>query len=271
MSTPVPQPPTVPLIGNLLDIDPQNGILSLMHLHEKYGPIMKLNILGNERYFVGSQALVNELCDEKRFVKDVSGALENLRPGIGDGLFTAYHGEHNWETAHRTLVPAFGPIGIKGMFDEMYDIATQLISKWARMGAEEPINVTDDFTRLTLDSIALTAMDKRFNSFYHESMHPFVTAMVEFLVEGGRRTRRTRLQSWFNQTPEREFQANIKLMTSICEEVIEHRKNNPTDKKDLLNAMLFGKDPRTGEKLSHEVVIRNMITFLIAGMFSIYH
>jgi cytochrome P450 / NADPH-cytochrome P450 reductase len=37
----------------------------------------------------------------------------------------------------------------------MYDIATQLIAKWARMGSDEPIHVTDDFTRLTLDSIAL--------------------------------------------------------------------------------------------------------------------
>ena len=119
------------------------------------GPIFKLSILGNERFFVCSVDLVDELCDEKRFCKSVSGPLEQVRNGIGDGLFTAYHGEHNWGTAHRTLVPAFGPIGIKDMFDEMYDVATQLVAKWARMGSEVAINVTDDYTRLTLDSIAL--------------------------------------------------------------------------------------------------------------------
>lgn len=41
------------------------------------------------------------------------------------------------------------------MFDEMYDIASQLVAKWARFGPKEKINVTEDFTRLTLDSIAL--------------------------------------------------------------------------------------------------------------------
>jgi cytochrome P450/NADPH-cytochrome P450 reductase len=41
------------------------------------------------------------------------------------------------------------------MFDEMYDIASQLVVKWARFGPQEKIHVTDDFTRLTLDSIAL--------------------------------------------------------------------------------------------------------------------
>lgn len=118
------------------------------------GPIFKLSMFGRERFFACSVGLVDELCDEKRFCKSVSGALEQVRNGIGDGLFTAHQGNHNWGVAHRTLVPAFGPIGIKDMFDEMYDIATQLVSKWARMG-DVPINVTDDYTRLTLDSIAL--------------------------------------------------------------------------------------------------------------------
>ena len=37
----------------------------------------------------------------------------------------------------------------------MLDIGSQLVSKWARLGPENKIPVTDDFTRLTLDSIAL--------------------------------------------------------------------------------------------------------------------
>lgn len=48
----------------------------------------------------------------------------------------------------------------------MYDLASQMVMKWARFGGEEKIHVTDDFTRLTLDSIALCAMGTRFNSFY---------------------------------------------------------------------------------------------------------
>jgi cytochrome P450/NADPH-cytochrome P450 reductase len=33
-------------------------------------------------------------------------------------------------------------------------------------------------------------------------------------------------------------------------EVIKTRRENPTDKKDLLNGMLSGVDPKTGEKMS---------------------
>ena len=66
---------------------------------------------------IGSQELVNELCDEKRFVKNPSGPLKQVRNGVGDGLFTAFDGEENWGLAHRILMPAFGPMAIKDMFD----------------------------------------------------------------------------------------------------------------------------------------------------------
>lgn len=222
-------------------------------------------MLGVDRIFVSSQELANELCDEKRFCKAVAGALEQLRYGIHDGLFTAYNDEHNWGVAHRTLVPAFGPLGIKDMFDEMYDIATQLVAKWARIGPDERVNVTDDYTRLTLDSIALCAMDKRFNSFYKEELHPFVDAMVGFLVESGRKAQRTRIETFLNPQFGRQFQKNIDLMRNLAAEVVAHRRANPSDKKDLLNAMLFRKDPQTGERLTDQSIMDNMITFLIAG------
>jgi cytochrome P450/NADPH-cytochrome P450 reductase len=215
--------------------------------------------------FISSQDLVNELCDEKRFCKTVAAALSQVRNGLHDGLFTAHHGEHAWGVAHRALLPAFGPIGIKDMFDEMYDIATQLVSKWARIGPDERINTTDDYTRLTLDSIALCAMDKRFNSFYKEELHPFVNAMVGFLVESGNRTRRTRIEAFLHPQFQRQYDQDIALMRTVAAEVVAHRRANPTDKKDLLNAILFGKDPQTSERLTDESIMNNLITFLIAG------
>src|SRR5690242_19472021 len=151
MTTPIPQPPGYPLVGNIADVDPKDGIGSINHLSEKYGEIFKLSIFGSDRYFLCTERLVKEACDESRFVKGINANLEQVRNGVGAGLFTAYLGEHNWDIAHRTLVPSFGPIGIQNMYDEMYDIATQLVSKWARLEPDDSIHVTNDFTRLTLD------------------------------------------------------------------------------------------------------------------------
>ncbi|QIX01142.1 hypothetical protein AMS68_006659 [Peltaster fructicola] len=264
MSLPIPQPPPLPLLGNAFDVDPENSAASFDNLAAKYGPIFRLRLSGADTYVLNTVELCDEMCDEKRFHKFISAGLNEVRSGLADGLFTAYHGEHAWGVAHRTLVPAFGPLRIGEMFDEMHDLAAQLVTRWARMEGEA-ISVTEDYTRLTLDSIALCAMDKRFNSFYSESLHPFVTAMTDFLLESGKRARMTSVQKLLNRSGERKYEADISTMRNVAQEVINHRRAHPSDKTDLLNALLLGHDPKTGEKMTDDSIMNNMLTFLIAG------
>lgn len=148
----------------------------------------------------------------------------------------------------------------------MYDIATQLVMKWARQGPKTPIMVTDDFTRLTLDTIALCAMGTRFNSFYHEEMHPFVEAMVGLLQGSSDRARRPALLNNIPTTENSKYQNDINFLRELSREMVNSRKEDPQDKKDLLNALIQGRDPQTGQGLSDDSIINNMITFLIAGM-----
>ncbi|CAN9276324.1 unnamed protein product [Alternaria sp. RS040] len=162
-------------------------------------------------------------------------------------------------------MPAFGPLNIKAMFPEMQDIASQMVLRWARFGDDVPINVSDDFTRLTLDSIALCAMGDRFNSFYREHQHPFVDAMVGTLSGSFARSRRLPLPSMVYTGQDKVFQSDIDKLIEISKELLVSRRSHPTDKKDLLNSMILGRNPKTGEGLDDETIIRNMITFLIAG------
>ncbi|KJX94412.1 hypothetical protein TI39_contig4197g00006 [Zymoseptoria brevis] len=196
MTQPIPSPRAYPFIGNLLDIDASNPTASLAHLADIYGPIFKIRV-PKERLWATNYAVASELFDEKRFQKAVTGPLEQVRNLTGDGLFTAYQGEPAWQLAHRLLMPAFGPLPIKSMFPEMQDIVNQMVLKWARFGPDREIDVADDFTRLTLDSIAICAMGDRFNSFYHEGQHPFVDAMVGTLSGSFARSRRLPLPSSF--------------------------------------------------------------------------
>ena len=145
-----------------------------MSLARTYGEFFKLTVFDREVYVASSQELVNELCDETRFSKRVQGALREIRAVAGDGLFTAHSHEPNWAKAHRILMPAFGPIAIRGMFASMLDIADQMFVRWERFGPNAVIDVADNMTRLTLDTIALCAFGYRLNSFYQDEMHPCV-------------------------------------------------------------------------------------------------
>jgi len=100
--------------------------------------------------------------------------------------------------------------------------------------------VADDFTRLTLDTLALCAMDYRFNSFYRDDMHPFIAAMTRFLRQGSARSRRPAYVAPFYRADERQFFDDIQYMRDLSQSIIDKRIEHPKDTKDLLNAMILG-------------------------------
>ena len=54
-------------------------------------------------------------------------------------------------------MPAFGSDDLRTMFDQMINLADQLLLKWERLGPSHPVDVAADATRLTLDTIAFDA------------------------------------------------------------------------------------------------------------------
>ncbi|KAI0356058.1 fatty acid hydroxylase [Trametes cingulata] len=265
MTTPIPSPPALPFLGHITQIDreiPQN---TFDLLADQYGEIYQLNLITRTTIFVASYELQQELSNEKRFQKTVIGAMQQVRNSMGDGLFTAYPGEENWGIAHRLLMPAFSTAKVRDMFDDMVDIASQMLTKWERFGPRHVIDPSEDFTRLAFDTITLCAMSYRLNTFYSEQTHPFVQAMADFLAECGRRANRPPLVGAFMRSANAKYEEDMKTMNKLVNELIEDHKKNPTEKQDLLSIMLNGVDHKTGKKLSDDSIRKNLLTFLVAG------
>jgi len=263
----LPSPPSLPFFGNLFELDGDALIQSLTRFAGEYGPIYRLEVLGFSTTVISGQKYVNEACDETRFGKLVHSALVNLRPATGDGLFTAFATEPNWARAHNILMPAFGPMGIRGMFGKMTDIARQMFDRWERFGPESPIDVADAMTRLTLDTLALCAFDLRFNSFYQDDMHPFVDAMVGALLEASARDRRPPFMTAAMIGKRRRFSRNVEAMHELADRLVAQRRREGDvgSRGDLLDRMLTGVDPQTGQSLDDENIRYQLVTFLIAG------
>ncbi|WP_173514658.1 cytochrome P450, partial [Sinorhizobium psoraleae] len=264
---PIPEPKGFPVLGHVTSIDSDAPVQSLMRLARDLGPIYRLKSFGREIIIVSSQELTAELCDESRFRKALHPPLRELRAVAKDGLFTAYDEEPNWGKAHRLLTPAFGPLGLRNMFNPMLDVAEQMMVRWERFGPGTEIDVADNMTRLTLDTIALCAFGCRFNSFYQKEMHPFVAAMTGALDEAGNRSRLPQGASKLMLLRNRRFHADTKTLRNVANALIEERLSDPRlgERGDLLDVMLTAKDKETGETLSRENIGYQMITILVAG------
>lgn len=77
----IPQPPTVPVVGNLTSLDLDDPSRSFAQLASRYGPIYRLSIPGLDMIVVSSWKLVNEACDDFRFKKSLQGDLEVCKHG----------------------------------------------------------------------------------------------------------------------------------------------------------------------------------------------
>src|SRR4051794_41879361 len=106
--SPIPQPATKPVVGNMLSLDSTAPVQDLARLARELGPIFWLDMMGAPLVIVSGHDLVHELSDEKRFDKAVRGPLRRVRALAGGGQFTAHTTQPEWSKAHNTLMPPFG-------------------------------------------------------------------------------------------------------------------------------------------------------------------
>jgi cytochrome P450/NADPH-cytochrome P450 reductase len=264
----IPGPKGKPIVGNMFDVPPERTIVTLMELTRQYGPMIRLRTPAGDRFAASGLAMIDDLCDDDRFDKLVGDGQKAVRSfGRSAGLFTSDTDDPNWSKAHNILLPNFSQQAMRDYVPMMNDIATQLMQKWERLNPGEPVDVTADMTRLTLDTIALCGFGYRFNSFYRDTMHPFVEAMYGVLGESQRRARALPIQTKLRRGASRQLTENYRYMEGEVQQIIDERRRsgNIEDHKDLLSRMLTGVDKKTGERLSDDNIVAQCQTFLIAG------
>jgi cytochrome P450 / NADPH-cytochrome P450 reductase len=263
----VPTPPgKLPVLGHLHQIPRGKLIQHLLEVSRRHPDgLFKLRFGSRDSLFVYSADLVAELSDETRFRKMPGPGLKQVRAFAGDGLFTAFTEEANWGKAHRILMPAFSQRAMRGYFDMILEVVDELVAKWSGPAGKGDIQVGDDMTRLTLDSIAIAGFDHRFHSFQKEALDPFLESMGNALGEAMERLMRMRLQQRFATRQMKQFEADIDRMNRLVDGIIAERRKTPADTNDLLNLMLTAVDPETGESLDDVNIRYQVLTFLIAG------
>ncbi|MEU3856457.1 cytochrome P450 [Streptomyces sp. NPDC028722] len=263
---PLRAPRGVPLLSPTPQIPDTNPVAYFGELSKQLPEgIFSMDIAGETNVWVYDPDLVAEVCDETRFGKPIFAPLSHVRDYTGAGLFTAADDEEVWGMAHRVLMPAFSQRAMKGYFGQMLEIAENLVGKWEHKEGR-PVKITDDFTRLTLDTIALSGFGYRFDSFDKEELHPFLNALLEALVESMRRSQELPSMTALRVDDDKRYRANIQLMRDLVESVIkERRQKRSSGEEDLLGLMLQAVDPETGKPLDDENVRDQVVTFLIAG------
>ena len=274
MSQPIPQPKGVPVLGNIFDVNPKNTWASLKKLAEQHGEIFKISVLGHTIVFVAGAELAEEICDEKRFRKYVGGPVVEIRYAVHDALFTAFEHEESWGIAHRIIAPTLSPKAMVVHFGEMRDTTAELIKKWQGLGSSSSssssssggganrITLVEQLNRLNLEATTLTLYGKKLNGL-EGPPHPMIKAMEDSTSEAVMRPTRPGVLNWLWYGG--KFKKSTAAMRQYAQEMVDHRKANPTDREDCLSALLNHKDPETGKGLTESQVLDEIVSMPIGS------
>ncbi len=273
----LPHPPfRVPLLGDVLGLNPRTPFQSSLPQTEKLGPISARKMLGTEMVAVSGLDLVAEVHDEARFGKYVGHHLTPLREVIGDALITVETDNPNWKLAHDILKPAFSREAMQGYHSIMLQAIREMLDHWDEAAATgRRVDVTADMTRLALESIGRAGFGYPFGSFDRRRPHPFISAMNRML----------KYASWstfplLTRLLRPAIRRSGAVMGRIVDDVIEARRDGASPRTpDLLDLMLNSTHPTTGRQLDPVNIRQQVITFIVAGhettsgalSFALYH
>ncbi len=226
------------------------------------GEIFQIKVLRHRIVFVAGAALAEELCDEKRFRKYVGGPIVEIRYAVHDSLFTAFHDEASWGIAHRIIAPQLTPAAVASHFDDLIRCTDELFTKWRGLDPETPFRALDDLNRLNVEATTLTLFGKQLNSLSGPE-HPIIRAMEDATSEAMKRPNRPKLLNWLVHGS--KFKKATKALRDFAAELVKDRKENPSDRQDLLWTLMNAKDPETGTALTDSQVIDEIVTMPIGS------
>lgn len=222
-------------------------------LGERHGPLFYADYSTFRKLYACSLELVEELCDEDRFAKNLTPSLARVRPLAGDGLFTAFHGEPNWQKAHDVLLPGFSYAGLRNYHDAMLDINCRMIARWDALAGQQPVHVADDLQKLAMDTVALAGFGARFESFDHDGLAPIPQSFTVAIGELGKSS----------TTP--VFEEELATLTAYFDELIEGHRSGGADAADDLLYVMLGRGSSAEPVLDQQNIRNQIMTFLIAG------
>lgn len=261
----------LPFLGDALTLDFSRPTQRLVGHTRDLGGIYEQRVFGWPAVIVSDTTLIDELNDERRWEKHVGPIIAKLRPIGGDGLFTAYNHEPNWGKAHNILMPAFTKAAMINYHDTIADTVRELINTWdARAAVTSPwIDITAEVNRLTIETISRAGFGYSFNKLGEKQTDPFLAAVLRELDYASRRTDvLPRYERIFKRKRRAQHYADKQFIHGQVAQIIERRqlKGPRTDEHpDMLDFMLTGTDPDSGQSLDNANIINQILTLLTAG------
>ncbi|MEU7138387.1 cytochrome P450 [Nocardia sp. NPDC046473] len=262
-----PYPPgRLPVLGDVLSINPRKPVQSMAKLSEQIGPVYELRFGPMRMVIVNSADLVDVVQSESLWEKEFGPPIRRLRKVVRTGLIVASTDDPQWGAAHRVLMPGFTREAMRGYHVVMVQVAGELIRRWER--SSDPVDVAGEMNSMALEVIARAGFGHSFTKLDKPSVEqrlPVVKLMLDVLRYASRPVAIKLLDATIGRFALGRHQRDVAELWRIADDIIDSCPPTAAETPNLLQRMMETPDPNTGQRLSRTVVRDQVLTFLIAG------
>jgi cytochrome P450 len=254
-----PGPRGLPLLGMLPAIrrDPTGVFLRAAH---RFGDVVYFKIGPRRGYLVTNPTDIRHVLQENARNYHKSPLYSKLRLFLGNGLLTSE--DEFWLRQRRIAQPAFHRQRISELANVMAESARDVASQWHTIASRgEPVDIGEEMMRLTR-TVVLRAL-------LGGDLGPYTSTIDDAWTIINERIGESFWSLGFTDrlpTPKyRRFEAARVVLRKAVDYVISQRRQNPSDRGDLLSMLMSARDEETGEAMTDEQLRVEVTTFLLAG------
>ncbi len=261
MSKPRGLPGTKFFFGHILQF--RKGPLRFIEkCHEEIGDIAWLQSPFRDIALVFKPDYVKHILQDNNRNYKKSFGYNELKILLGQGLLTS-EGEI-WKKQRRLAQPAFHKEKIASLVKIMDEVVNETVTQWKQEFKKgDSINITFEMNKLALEMVSRTLFQSDVSAKEIEELN----RALGIVIETGAIRIRDPFQPprWMPTKTNIETKKAVKKIREIVSGIIQKRviSNNRYD--DLLDMLVHAIDEETGDKMSMEALMDEVMTIFIAG------
>lgn len=244
-----PEPSALPVLGHALSYA-REPLGFVERIVAEYGPVASFTIPGRNGILLADpNAIEHVLARNADNYRKGDFQRKELQGLLGDGLLIS-EGQQ-WESARKTIQPAFYPGQIAEYASAMVDCTEQRIADWKD---GDTVDITETTSDITLTILG----DVLFNTDFQEA----TTVRTAAEAVSDRFTPDSKLPvhvpDWVPLPRNRRYLRAIEQLDTFVGDLIEARRNAQTNEEDLLSVLIEA-------DMGNQEIRDHLVTFLLAG------
>ncbi len=184
-----------------------------------------------------------------------------LGPLLGNGILTAEGQDWKWQ--RQTSAPIFRHQELTPLVPAIVKATEDYLATLSRAAEGEPRAIDKDMTQVTFDVISATLLpggDAGVGAAIEGSAGRFQNASGWALLFA-----LGNIPEWVPRPGGKRAKAAIHMLRSSVLGLIAKRRASGEHHVDLMQRLMDSKDPETGQRMSDEQLVDNLLTFYLAG------